>query len=87
MTETCIAPSEYLSMLESEDVREKPLSQGVNDIYREAPTGVAESILSTFFITFEQITKEYHHAANILQLIMFMKDGPNIPEDVLRRSG
>ena len=87
MTETCIAPSEYLSMLKSEDAREKLLSQDFNDIYREGPTGVAESILSTFFITFEQITKEYYHAANILRLITFMKDHQNIPEDALRHSG
>ena len=87
MTETCIAPSEYLSMLKSEDAREKLLSQDFNDIYREGPTGVAESILSTFFITFEQITKEYHYAANILRLITFMKDHQNIPEDALRHSG
>ena len=87
MTETCIVPSEYLSMLESEDVRESPLSHEFNDIYREISTRAPESILSTFFTTFEQITKECNHAGNILRLITFMKDRRNIPEDAIRRSG
>jgi len=87
MTETYTSPSNYLGMLKSEDVREKLLSQEFDDIYREAPTGVAESILSIFFTTFEQITKEHHDAANILRLITFMKDHQNIPEDAIRRSG
>ena len=89
MTETGTVPSEYLDIFGSEDAaREKLLSQEFSDIYREAPTGlgVAESILSTFFITFEQIWKDYPQAANLLRLITFMKDHQNIPEDALRRS-
>ena len=88
MTETGTVPSEYLKMFKSEDgVREKLLSQEFNDIYREGPTGVAESVLSTFFITFEQIKKEYCQAADLLRLITFMEDHQNIPEEALRRSG
>jgi len=86
MTETSTAPSEYLGILGSEDAaRERLLSQQFSDIYREVP-GVGESILSTFFITFEQIKKDYPQAADLLRLITFMKDHQNIPEDALRRS-
>jgi hypothetical protein len=83
MTETGATPSEYLNMFKSEDVREKLLSQEFSDIYREGPTGVAESILSTFFITFEQIKDRHPQAAHLLRLITFLNDHQNIPENVL----
>jgi len=88
MTETSTAPSEYLGIFRSEDsARERLLSQQFSDIYREASTGVMESILSTFYITFEQIKKEYCQAADLLRLITFMKDHQNIPEEALQHSG
>jgi len=87
MTETGTTPSGYHRMLKGkDDTREKLLSQEFNDIYRQPATGVTESILSTFFITFDQIKKEYHEAANLLRLITFMEDHQNIPEDALRCS-
>ena len=83
MIENHTTPSDYLKMLKRKDAtREKLLSEEFNDIHREP-----ESILSTFFITFDQIKKEYHEAANLLRLITFMEDHQNIPEDALRRSG
>ncbi|PWW73254.1 hypothetical protein C7212DRAFT_365786 [Tuber magnatum] len=88
MTETSTTPSQYYRMLKSKNaVRERLLSQEFNDIYREAPAGVAESILSTFFITFRQINERYHQAMDLLRLITFLKEHQNIPEDVLRCSG
>ena len=87
MTETGTMPSGYLRMLKGKDsTRENLLSQEFSDIYREPATGMTESILSTFFITFDQIKKEYREAANLLRLITFMEDHQNIPEDALRRS-
>ena len=87
MAETSTMPSDYLRVLKRKDSkRENLLSRQFSDIYRE-PTGMTESILSTFFVTFDQIKKEYHEAANLLRLITFMEDHQNIPEDALRRSG
>jgi len=88
MTETGTMPSNYLRMLKRKDsTRENLLSQEFSDIHREPATGKTESILSSFFTTFDQINKEYHEAANLLRLITFMEDHQNIPEDALRRSG
>ncbi|KAG0129195.1 P-loop containing nucleoside triphosphate hydrolase protein [Tuber indicum] len=86
MTETSTVPSVYLAMFNSEDSAKRLLSRKFNDIYREAPSGMPESILSTFFITFEQIKRLDHLAMELLQLITFLKDHQNILEDVLRCS-
>ncbi|KAG0641803.1 P-loop containing nucleoside triphosphate hydrolase protein [Tuber brumale] len=87
MTETSTMPSEYLDMFNSEDSAKRLLSQEFSDIYREPPGCVAESILSTFFITFEQIKERYHLAMDLLRLITFLTDHQNIQEDLLRYSG
>jgi len=80
MTETDTMPSGYSKVPKrKDDTREKLLSEEFSDIHREPATGATESILSTFFITFDQIKKEYHGAANLLRLITFMEDHQNIP--------
>ncbi|RPB01269.1 TPR-like protein [Choiromyces venosus 120613-1] len=55
-----------------------------SDIRREAD--VTESILSTYFITFERITKQMPTAAHLLRLIAFF-DRQNIPEELLSQCG
>ncbi|CUS15044.1 unnamed protein product, partial [Tuber aestivum] len=47
---------------------------------------MTESILSTFFITFDRIILQTPMAANILRLIAFL-DRQNIPEDLIAQSG
>ncbi|CUS08954.1 unnamed protein product, partial [Tuber aestivum] len=60
------------------------LSQQFSDIRRESD--VTESILSTYFITFDRITRQMPTAGHLLRLIAFV-DRQNIPEQLLRDSG
>ncbi|PWW74210.1 TPR-like protein [Tuber magnatum] len=60
------------------------LSRQFSNIQREVD--VTESILSTYFITFDRITKQMPTAGHLLRLIAFF-DRQNIPEQLLRECG
>ncbi|CUS10721.1 unnamed protein product, partial [Tuber aestivum] len=60
------------------------LSQQFCDIQREVD--VTESILGTYFITFDRITQQMPSAADLLRLMVFL-DRQNIPEEILSQSG
>lgn len=86
MTETQTLAHEYLTIFKKRDKSSKDLlSQGFNDIYREGKEDMTESILSTYFITFERLTKQVPMAAQILFLTAFL-DRQNIPEELLLNS-
>ncbi|CUS15722.1 unnamed protein product [Tuber aestivum] len=83
MTETQTPPSTYWNIFqESDEQAKRLLSQPFCDIQREAD--MTESILATYFITFNRITLQMPLAADLLCLIAFF-DRQNIPEDLLSR--
>ncbi|CUS08949.1 unnamed protein product, partial [Tuber aestivum] len=85
MAETETLPSDYWTIFRENDQRRtKLLSEQFSDIRRESD--VTESILSTYFITFDQITKHMPTAGHLLRLIAFV-DCQNIPEQLLRECG
>ena len=85
MLETSTSPSDYWSLIQESDKQAKRLlSSEFRVLAREA--GMTESILSTFFITFDRISAQMPMAANILRLIAFL-DRQNIPKDLIVRSG
>ncbi|CUS07867.1 unnamed protein product, partial [Tuber aestivum] len=84
MTETQTPPSTYWSIFRGSDEHAKRLlSRPFCDIQRE--TDITESTLTTYFITFDRITRGMPLAANLLHLIAFF-DRQNIPEELLRQS-
>ncbi|CUS07625.1 unnamed protein product, partial [Tuber aestivum] len=85
MTETRTPPFVYWTMFrESDDHAKRLLSQPFCDIQREAD--MTESILATYFITFNRITVQMPLAADLLRLIAFF-DRQNIPEELLSKCG
>ncbi|RPB04125.1 TPR-like protein [Choiromyces venosus 120613-1] len=71
--------------LEASDKRRKSLlSQQFCDIRREVD--MTESILSTYFITFERIKEQNPKGADLLRLIAFV-DRQKIPEELFVKSG
>ncbi|CUS06869.1 unnamed protein product, partial [Tuber aestivum] len=85
MVETEILPSEYWAIFRENDKRMKELLlEQFSDIRRES--GMTESILGTYFITFDRITKQTPTAGHLLRLIAFF-DRQNIPEQLLRECG
>ncbi|CUS12357.1 unnamed protein product, partial [Tuber aestivum] len=85
MTETQTLPSVYLTIFRGSDEHAKRLlSQPFCDIQREAD--MTESILATYFVTFDRITRQIPLAAELLRLIAFF-DRQNIPEELLNQSG
>ncbi|CUS13685.1 unnamed protein product, partial [Tuber aestivum] len=85
MTETKTSPPAYWTILRESDERAKRLlSQQFCDIQRELD--VTESILGTYFATFDRITQQMPPAADLLRLMAFL-DRQNIPEELLNRSG
>ncbi|CUS07629.1 unnamed protein product, partial [Tuber aestivum] len=85
MTETRTPPSIYWTMFRgSDDHAKRLLSQPFCDIQREAD--MTESILATYFITFNRITVQMPLAADLLRLIAFF-DRQNIPEELLSKCG
>ncbi|CUS09279.1 unnamed protein product, partial [Tuber aestivum] len=85
MTETQTSPSEYWNIFRGSDEQAKRLLlQPFCDIQREAD--MTESILATYFITFDRITRQMPLAVELLRLIAFL-DRQNIPEELLNQSG
>ncbi|CUS11372.1 unnamed protein product, partial [Tuber aestivum] len=85
MTETQTPPSTYWAIFQESDERAKSLlSQPFWDIQREAD--ITDSTLATYFVTFDQITRQLPLAANLLRLIVCF-DRQNIPEQLLTQSG
>ncbi|CUS08031.1 unnamed protein product, partial [Tuber aestivum] len=85
MVETETSPSEYWTIFEENDKQMKGLLlEQFSDIRRESD--MTESILGTYFITFDRITKQMPTAGHLLRLIAFF-DRQNIPEQLLRESG
>ena len=83
MTETATLPSIYWTTFQkNEEQMRDLLSRPFCDIQRE----VAESILSTFFATFDQIRQQMPLAADLLRLIAFFNH-QNIPEELLTKCG
>ncbi|CUS07632.1 unnamed protein product, partial [Tuber aestivum] len=85
MTETQTPPSTYWAIFQGSDEHAKKLlSQPFCDIQREAD--MTESILATYFITFNRITLQMPRAADLLRLIAFF-DNQKILEELLGRCG
>ncbi|CUS07630.1 unnamed protein product, partial [Tuber aestivum] len=85
MNETQTPPSSYWTIFRGSDEHARRLlSQPFCDIQREAD--MTESILATYFITFNRITRQMRLAADLLRLIAFF-DCQNIPEKLLIKSG
>ncbi|CUS08952.1 unnamed protein product, partial [Tuber aestivum] len=85
MVETETSPSEYWTISQENDKQMKGLLlEQFSDIRRESD--MTESILGTYFITFDRITKQMPTAGHLLRLIAFF-DRQNIPEQLLRESG
>ncbi|CUS07583.1 unnamed protein product [Tuber aestivum] len=85
MTETQTLPSEYWRIFQESDKRRKALlSEQFCDIRREVD--MTESILSTYFITFERIKEQNPKGADLLRLIAFF-DRHKIPEELFLKSG
>ncbi|PWW80873.1 hypothetical protein C7212DRAFT_160641, partial [Tuber magnatum] len=85
MTENGTSPSVYWSIFQENDKRARELLlERFCDIQREVD--MTESILGTYFITFDRIVEQMPLAANLLGLIAFF-DRQNIPEELLTRSG
>ncbi|KAF8249136.1 hypothetical protein K440DRAFT_641496 [Wilcoxina mikolae CBS 423.85] len=87
MKETGTLLAEYLDILNS--TRENLvglLKKGFYDIRKGLEEDVTESVLSTFFITFERIEKLCPLAANFIKLIAFL-DQRAVPELFLTESG
>ncbi|PWW77303.1 hypothetical protein C7212DRAFT_185931 [Tuber magnatum] len=85
MTETGTSPSAYWTILQHSDERAKKLlSQQFCDVQREV--NETESVLGTYFVTFNRITQQMPPAAHLLRLIAFF-DRQNIPEELLSQCG
>ncbi|CUS09282.1 unnamed protein product [Tuber aestivum] len=85
MTETRTLPSAYWKIFRGSDEQARRLlSQPFCDMQRGAD--MTESILATYFITFDQIAAQMPRAADLLHLIAFF-DRENIPEELLRQGG
>ncbi|CUS12348.1 unnamed protein product, partial [Tuber aestivum] len=85
MTETQTPPSAYWAIFqESDEQARRLLLQPFCDIQREAD--MTESILATYFITFDRISRQMPLAAELLRLIAFF-DRQSIPEELLNESG
>ncbi|CUS15457.1 unnamed protein product [Tuber aestivum] len=85
MSETQTLPSTYWKIFRGSDEQARRLlSQPFCDIQREAD--MTESILATYFVTFDRITLQMPRAAELLRLITFL-DRQNIPEELLSQSG
>ena len=85
MIETQTLPFEYWKIFQESDKRRKALlSEQFCDIRREID--MTESILSTYFITFEQIKEQNSKGADLLRLIAFF-DRQKIPEELFVKSG
>ncbi|KAG0135840.1 hypothetical protein HOY82DRAFT_479690 [Tuber indicum] len=85
MTETQTFPSEYWKIFQESDKRRKALlSEQFCDIRREVD--MTESILSTYFITFERIKEQNPKGADLLWLLAFF-DRQKIPEELFVKSG
>ncbi|CUS15458.1 unnamed protein product, partial [Tuber aestivum] len=85
MAETQTPPSTYWNMFRGSDEHARRLlSQPFCDIQREAD--MTESIIATYFVTFDRITLQMPRAADLLRLIAFL-DRQNIPEELLSQSG
>lgn len=85
MIETQTFPFEYWEIFQESDKRRKALlSEEFCDICREVD--MTESILSTYFITFEQIKEQNPKGADLLRLIAFF-DRQKIPEELFVKSG
>ncbi|CUS06771.1 unnamed protein product, partial [Tuber aestivum] len=85
MTVTQTPPSTYWTIFRANDEQAKRLlSRPFCDIQRE--TDMTESILATYFITFDRITDQMPLWADLLRLIAFF-DRQNIPEELLSQCG
>jgi len=85
MTETGTTPTEYWNISQGkEEQKKRLLFEGFEDFRRE--TDMTESILSTYFITFDRIKQQLPEAMDLLALIAFF-DRQNIPEALLKGSG
>ncbi|CUS09290.1 unnamed protein product, partial [Tuber aestivum] len=85
MTETQTPPSEYWTIFRGSDEQAKRLLlQPFCEIQREAD--MTESILATYFITFDRIAGQMPRAADLLRLIACF-DRQNIPEELLGLGG
>ncbi|CUS08782.1 unnamed protein product, partial [Tuber aestivum] len=85
MAENGTSPSIYWTIFQDNDKRTRELlSEQFCDIQREA--NMTESILGTYFITFDRITEQMPLMAKLLALISSL-DRQNIPEDLLTHSG
>ncbi|CUS07966.1 unnamed protein product, partial [Tuber aestivum] len=81
MTENVTSPSVYWTIFQENENRAKALlSKQFCDIQREV--NGTESVLGTYFTTFDQITKQMPSAAGLLWLVAFF-DRQNIPEQLL----
>ena len=84
MAETGTPPSEYLTILqENEEQTKNLLSYPFYGAQREGRT---KSILSTYFVTFEQIRQQMPLAADLLRVMTFFNH-QNIPEELLVQCG
>ena len=84
MIETATLPSKYQAIFQENEERQKYLlSQPFCDIQREVGF---ESILGTYFVTFDQIRQQMPRAASLLQLMAFLNH-QNIPEELLIQCG
>ncbi|CUS06690.1 unnamed protein product, partial [Tuber aestivum] len=85
MTVTQTPPSTYWTIFRANDEQAKRLlSRPFCDIQREAD--MTESILATYFITFDRITQQMPKGADLLRLIAFF-DRQKIPEELLSECG
>lgn len=81
MRENFVSPSRYLEIYKEKKVA---LLRNKSVEFRRGPE-VPDSIISTYFITFEDVQRQDALAANILRLIAFL-DRKSIPEELLRSS-
>ena len=84
MAETGTPPSHYLTILrENEEQMKNLLSYPFYGVQGEVRTN---SILSTYFVTFEQIRQQMPLAADLLRVMAFFNH-QNIPEELLAQCG
>ncbi|CUS08751.1 unnamed protein product [Tuber aestivum] len=85
MTETRAPPSAYWAIFRGSDGQAKRLlSQPFCDIQREVD--MTESILATYFVTFNRIAEKMCLVVDLPRLIAFF-DRQNIPEELLSQPG
>ncbi|CUS13413.1 unnamed protein product [Tuber aestivum] len=85
MAENGTSPSVYWTIFQENDKRTKELlAEQFYDIQREVDT--TESILGTYFITFDRITEQMPLMVKLLALLASL-DRQNIPEELLTHSG